>query len=166
MRCASVALASAIMVLLHARAASAQSPLNTSGGPQLAWSWGKASGVSWGWEVGVGYGPQRLNVGQVRGERDALSYAVAEPYTLYIGGTLGMGYTRTNGLVAVFGLWEGLPVVYPDNCQSDRRTECGFLFTVALGYRYFGAHQIYLTPKAGVSQSATACDSGPVTTGG
>jgi hypothetical protein len=165
MRLSAIALAVGF-VILDSRGAVADCAADFSLGPQVAWSWGKTSGISWGWEAGAGCGPQRLNVGQIYRQDGALSYAVAEPYTLYIGLTLGIGYERKNGLVPIFGLWEGVPVVYPDNCAPDRRTDFGFLFTVAMGYRYGGGHQVYLTPKGGISQSATACDRGPVVSGG
>ena len=127
-------------------------------GPQAAWSWGRTSGPAWGWEGGAGLGAERLNIGQVFSEAERLSsYVVLEPYTLYVGGTLGLGYGR-DGVAPVFGVWEGAPLVYPNNCDASRRNTFEFMLTVAAGYRYFnGQHQIYLTPKAGASQSVSSC---------
>jgi hypothetical protein len=156
------------LVVLHATGAfAAVGPWNFSAGPQLAWSWGKPSGISWGWESGAGLGLLRFNLGQITWKGENLSYAVLEPYTLYFGGTLGIGYENKSGLSSVLGLWEGVPVVYPAHCEPNKTPEFGFLLTVAIGYRYFGGHhQIYLTPKAGVSQPATACGMSAVVSGG
>lgn len=154
------------LFVLYSRSAFADYPLNFLAGPQVAWSWGRTKGVLWGWEAGVGYGAQRLNLGQAYGREQTLSYGVAEPYTLYVGGTLGVAFERTSGVLPVFGVWEGVPVIYPEICEPERRADFGFLLTVAVGYRYVGGHQVYVAPKAGVSHSAIGCDSGSGTSGG
>src|SRR6266511_1242453 len=153
--------------ILESRTARADFPLpvNLSGGPQVAWSWGRTRGPSVGWEGGGGLGIiLRLNFGQTLGREYLLSYAVAEPYTLYVGGTLGVGYDRENKWSRVLGVWEGVPIVYPNACglpQPGRSSsDFGFLLTLAVGYRNVGGgHQVYLTPKAGIAQSAYACSS-------
>jgi hypothetical protein len=168
MRCSFIVLTIGFIVLAVSNACADYGPWNFSVGPQLAWSWGRSSGISWGWEGGVGFGVQRLNLGQLHGNKGQnLSYVVVEPYTLYIGGSLGIVYQKDLGISPILGLWEGVPVIYPTNCEPDRRTEFGFLLTMALGYRYFGGHhQVYATPKVGVSQSATSCITGAGVSGG
>jgi hypothetical protein len=101
-----------------------------------------------------------------KGER--LSYAVFEPFFLdLVGATVGLGYENNTGLSPVLGLWEGIPIVYPQNCEPENRAKFGFLLTVAVGYRYFGGHhEVYLTPKAGISQSVTACSTSAGVSGG
>jgi hypothetical protein len=111
---------------------------------------------------------ERLNVGQISWKGERLSYAVLEPFFLdLVGVTVGLGYENNTGLWPVLGLWEGIPIVYPQNCEPENRTKFGFLLTVAVGYRYFGGHhQVYLTPKAGISQSVTACSTSAGASGG
>jgi hypothetical protein len=156
------------LILLRARNATADFPLNFTAGPQVAWSWGKVRGFSWGWEAGAGLGVERLNVGQMSWKGERLSYAVFEPLFLdLVGATVGLGYENNTGLSPVLGLWEGIPIVYPQNCEPENRAKFGFLLTVAVGYRYFGGHhQVYLTPKAGISQSVTACSTSAGVSGG
>jgi hypothetical protein len=136
-------------------------PVNFSAGPQVAWSWGKVSAWEWGWEGGAGLGVYRVNLGQTRRKGGGLAYGVFEPYTpLYVGGTVGGGYDDALGGVLVLGLWESYPLVYPDRCLPEQRRRFGLLLTIAVGYRYAGSHQLYLTTKAGASQSVTACNVG------
>ncbi|MCG8557813.1 MAG: hypothetical protein MJD61_21395 [Proteobacteria bacterium] len=141
-------------------------PLNFSAGPQAAWTWGRGSGLAWGWEAGTGMGIQRLNLGQTYGQGGNLSYAVLEPHIMYVGGTLGLGYDTSSGVDLVAGVWEGLPLLYPNDCWPETKNKLGLLVTVALGYRFGSEHQLYVTPKIGLSPSMRACERGPVTFSG
>lgn len=60
-------------------------------------------------------------------EGEILSYGVAEPYTLYVGGTLGIEYERKNGLLPVFGVWEAVPVVQRAASRIGERTSASYL---------------------------------------
>jgi hypothetical protein len=138
-------------------------------GPTLGYDFSGRS-ITFGWEAGVGTRPRcwgilgtRFNVGQQLGA-GLLTYAVAEPWYLVAGGTLGGGYRRGTGVVGVAGAWSGLPVwpylteprvrvVYPGQHEPSRE----WLVSLALGYRYTGHHEIYLTPKIGVTEVPQGC---------
>jgi hypothetical protein len=97
-----------------------------------------------GIEGGLGFGPERINIGfEHRADHDA-GYIEFDPWYI-IGGTLGVAVDDENNASGVFGVWEGLPVAGFDNCPDGWHNRV----TVAGGYRYTGVHELFVTVKAG-----------------
>ncbi|HZJ67761.1 MAG TPA: hypothetical protein VFD36_29860 [Kofleriaceae bacterium] len=102
-----------------------------------------------GFEGGIGKGPERINLGFEHRGDTSFAYIELDPW-LFVGASLGLGVDSNGETHPVLGLWEGFPVVYPGyGCNPD---ETRGIVTVALGYRYTGIHELYMTIKAGVSE--------------
>lgn len=122
-------------------------------GPVLGIRMEGAKGAVLGVEGGVGVFPVRVNVGiqrRLAGPREddprpeTFLYAEVDPWFI-IGGTLGLGAGSVTGGQPVVGLWEGItrgPGL--DDCQDG-----GFVYTLSVGYRYSGIHELYVAPKVG-----------------
>lgn len=102
-----------------------------------------------GFEGGIGKGPERINLGfEYRGDT-SFGYIELDPW-LFVGASLGLGVDSNGESHPVLGVWEGFPVVYPGyGCNPD---DARRIVTIAMGYRYTGIHEIYMTVKAGVSE--------------
>lgn len=141
-----------VLLLISTRASAAGPPFegpNVLVGPMLGFRFGSAHGprVIVGAEGGVGWGPERANLGiewrYDQGSWKALAYAVLEPW-FFLGVTMGLG-VDVNGVRPVVGLWEGLGLAL--DCDEWSPT-----VSIAIGYRYSGVPEIYLTPKVGVAR--------------
>jgi hypothetical protein len=101
-----------------------------------------------GIEGGAGIGPERLNLGFTRRLDKMFYYLELDPW-LYIGASLGVGIDSDGEPHGIIGVWEGLPIIFPE-CEDDD----GFhrAVTIAAGYRYTGVHELYATIKAGASE--------------
>jgi hypothetical protein len=97
-----------------------------------------------GIEGGVGYGPERINIGfEHRSDHD-VGYVEFDPWYI-IGGTLGVAINDENEASGVFGVWEGLPIAgFEGSCSGWHN-----IATIAGGYRYTGVHELFVTLKAG-----------------
>lgn len=102
-----------------------------------------------GVEGGIGWGPERINLGFVHRAGRELYYAEIDPW-LYLGGSFGFGVDSEGEGHGIIGLWEGLPVG-GDALHGCRRGYASVI-TVAAGLRYTGVLELYATIKAGVSQ--------------
>jgi YHS domain-containing protein len=105
-----------------------------------------------GVEGGGGWGPERINLGVTRRLGRTFSYLELSPW-LYVGASLGVGVDSAGEIHGVIGLWEGLPLVYP---------ECGDhgwqpVVTLSVGYRYTGVHELYAAPKLGWINDGAIC---------
>lgn len=103
-----------------------------------------------GIEGGVGLGPERVNVGFEHRAGKGFGYIELDPWLL-IGASLGVGLETDGTIQPVLGLWEGVPVVAP-SCD-DFSTHYQPTITFALGYRYTGVHELYVSIKAGVGKN-------------
>jgi hypothetical protein len=97
-----------------------------------------------GVEGGVGFGPERFNVGAVRRDAETFVYGELDPWW-FVGASLGFGYGTTRGAEPVVGVWEGLPMFADEDCGPDWQ----FLLTISVGYRFTGVHELYVSPKVG-----------------
>jgi hypothetical protein len=140
-------------------------------GPVVGWVSGR--GWSAGWEAGGG--PMttfkggdptpstpsllaRANVGMswrpplAGGDtHERVTYVVWEPW-LFLGGTLGIRTSSSDGVHPVFGLWEGVPYVFgafKREAPLYRCSPCATL-SVAFGWRFDGSGEFYLAPKVGI----------------
>ncbi len=96
-----------------------------------------------GIEGGVGYGPERINLGfEHRSDHD-VGYIELDPWYI-VGGSLGVAVNDEGEADPVLGLWEGVPLSDTGNC-----TDWHDQLTIAGGYRYIGVHELYVTIKAG-----------------
>jgi len=102
-----------------------------------------------GVEGGIGWGPERINLGFVHRAGRELYYAEIDPW-LYLGGSFGFGVDSEGEGHGIIGIWEGLPVA-GDALHGCRRGYASVI-TVAAGLRYTGVLELYATIKAGVSQ--------------
>ncbi|MGE0551531.1 MAG: hypothetical protein AB7O24_16275 [Kofleriaceae bacterium] len=100
-----------------------------------------------GLEGGVGIGPERVNVGMTHRLDHEFYYIELDPW-LYVGASLGIGIDSNGVEHGVIGIWEGTPL-------NDVPCTDGFhrITTLAIGYRYTGVHELYLTVKAGQSET-------------
>lgn len=97
-----------------------------------------------GLEGGVGYGPERINVGfEHRSDHD-FGYVEFDPWYL-LGGSFGFGVNENGDANGVIGFWEGLPIVGNEAPCSGWHTSV----TISGGYRYTGVHELYVSAKAG-----------------
>jgi len=139
-----------VVVLLAAFASPARADddlLNYTIGPVFAVRvGGHASGSAAivGLEAGVGYGPERINIGfEHRSDHDA-GYIEIDPWYL-LGGSFGIAIDDTSKATAIGGVWEGLPIAgFGGNCSGWHN-----IATLAGGYRYTGVHELFVTIKAG-----------------
>ncbi|HEU0031374.1 MAG TPA: hypothetical protein VFQ53_12125 [Kofleriaceae bacterium] len=105
-----------------------------------------------GIEGGVGYGPERINLGFTRRLDKTFGYVEIDPW--YIAGfSFGAGVDSDGVAHGVIGVWEGLPLRYP-SCGEDGWES---VITIAGGYRYTGVHELYLTVKAGETYDGAFC---------
>jgi hypothetical protein len=84
---------------------------------------------------------------------DRISYLAWEPW-LFLGGTAGVARSSTEqAWKPLLCVWEGAPYVFGG--QDDHRNlvpYCGPCLTlsVALGWRWGGSGELYVTPKVGI----------------
>jgi hypothetical protein len=143
-------------------------------GPVIGYTFGR--GASMGWEASGGpftttgnsasdhppsmsSGFTRFSTGMswrsagVADTRERISYLAWEPWFL-VGGTAGVASSSTeHAWKPMLGVWEGAPYVFGG--QSDGGLlvpHCGPCWTisVAVGWRWAGAGEVYLAPKFGV----------------
>lgn len=102
-----------------------------------------------GIEGGVGFGPERVNLGVEQRDGKLFGYLELDPWLL-IGASIGLGVDSDSQVHPVLGVWEGIPFkLGNDPCYSNKyQAEV----TVAVGYRYTGVHELYVTVKAGGAQ--------------
>jgi hypothetical protein len=135
----------AVLVLWGSRA-EADDGTNMLIGPVLGIVFGGHSGSRSliGIEGGVGFGPERLNVGLEHRDGKLFGYVEVDPW-LILGGSLGVGIDSDRVISPILGVWEGLEIRGP-GCNSGTT---GAMVTVAAGYRFAGVHELYITVKAG-----------------
>jgi len=132
----------------HARAGdSLYDARNAMVGIVLGVQLGHASGnrTIVGVEGGVGLGPERLNLGFEHRAGTSFSYVELDPWLL-VGATIGVGVDGDGVAHPVGGVWEGLPLDSID-CGDG----FGPMMSVSLGYRFTGAHELYVSLKAGIA---------------
>jgi hypothetical protein len=103
-----------------------------------------------GIEGGAGLGPERVNLGLEYRDRKTFGYVELDPW-LWLGVSLGAGVDSDGNFHPVGGVWEGVPLKFPD-CKASS-TQFAPAVTLSAGYRYTGVHEIYLSLKAGASQN-------------
>ncbi len=109
-----------------------------------------------GIEGGLGFGPERVNVGIEHRSGTSFSYIELDPWFL-VGGSLGVGVDGQGAVQPVLGVWEGVPLELNRRCRPEGSSDSGSdsgkeaLLTFAVGYRYTGTHELYLAVKAGIS---------------
>jgi len=105
-----------------------------------------------GVEGGIGWGPERFNLGFEHRAGRELYYVEIDPW-LYIGGSFGLGVDSEGESHGIIGMWEGLPVagefLHSHSCPLG---DYASAVTIAAGLRYTGVLELYATIKAGVSQ--------------
>jgi len=105
-----------------------------------------------GVEGGIGWGPERINLGIDHRAGRSLYYIEFDPW-LIVGGSFGLGVDSAGEQHGIIGLWEGVPLggeflKHHVGCPSRFLSA----LTLAGGVRYTGVLEIYLTLKAGVSE--------------
>jgi hypothetical protein len=102
-----------------------------------------------GLEGGVGWGPERINLGFVHRADRELYYVELDPW-LWVGGSFGLGVDSAGEPHGIIGLWEGIPIAGEalHHCASGMSS----IVTLAGGLRYTGVFELYLTVKAGASE--------------
>jgi hypothetical protein len=107
-----------------------------------------------GFEGGIGHGAERFNLGFEHRADKELYYAELDPWFV-VGGSFGVGVDSDRTLQPIIGLWEGVPIApWSGACDAWHSA-----VTVAVGYRYTGVHEIYLTVKAGQAMGQLCWDS-------
>lgn len=123
-------------------------------GPLIGVRLGSAPGPRgvFGIEGGLGFGPERINVGIEHRSGTSFSYIELDPWFV-VGGSLGVGVDGEGVVRPVLGAWEGVPLELNRRCGPDRQAQDAkeALLTFAVGYRYTGTHELYVTVKAGIS---------------
>lgn len=100
-----------------------------------------------GIEGGAGYGPERFNLGFTRRLEKMFSYVEVDPWFV-VGASLGAGIDSDGNVSPVIGIWEGMPISnVTRHCDMSFDTEA----SLAVGYRYTGVHELYMTVKAGLA---------------
>ncbi|HEX7840059.1 MAG TPA: hypothetical protein VF469_21430 [Kofleriaceae bacterium] len=142
----------AIALLLVSSPRAEADGVNILAGPIFGLQFGGStdSHSVFGIEGGVGLGPERANLGFEYRDRKSFGYVELDPWFI-LGVSLGAGIDSDGELHPVGGVWEGLPIKYP-NCDSST-TKYQAAVTLSAGYRYTGVHELYLSVKAGVSQN-------------
>lgn len=105
-----------------------------------------------GVEGGVGWGPERLNLGFTRRLDKTFGYIELDPWWV-VGASLGVGIDSDGKASPVLGIWEGVPVRYPGCGDTGWQT----VITISVGYRYTGVHELYIAPKAGSTYEGEFC---------
>jgi len=141
----------AVMIAAGARA-DADSLRNALIGPVFGLRLGGHAGPRGviGVEGGVGVGPERINLGFEYRDDKLFWYGELDPWYL-IGVSLGIGVDSDGEAHGVLGVWEGVPLVLP-GCEV-RGDDFGRAVTLSGGYRWTGVHELYVSMKAGQSQS-------------
>jgi len=154
------------LLLLFTGCASEFTSVQGGVGPVVGYVPGR--GLSWGWEGGglAVTGETRglpdvylhFNTGmswrpgaKPAASKDLLSYLVWEPVLYVVPLTLGFSHSTEEGSNAMAGTWVGLPAPISGGCRSG----CAMV-SVALGYRWSGLGEFYLTPKVGLLRSKNA----------
>ncbi len=101
-----------------------------------------------GVEGGIGWGPERINIGFEHRANRELYYLELDPWYV-VGGSFGFGVDDTGVPHGIIGLWEGIPLRGVLDCPSGGFARAA---TLAVGIRYSGFVELYLTVKAGVSE--------------
>lgn len=151
MRCRAIAL---VIVLATPAFAddNGEMPFNALVGPILGvhWGGGQPRGVAVGLEGGIGVAPLlRVNLGFEHRVDGMFYYGELDPW-FAVGVSLGVGRDGSGRSEGIIGVWEGVPLRLPKNCAHE--DELGGAATLALGYRYNGVHEVYVTLKAGVTE--------------
>ncbi len=84
--------------------------------------------------------------------RERVTYLAWEPWFL-LGGTFGVAHSSTDeGLRPLLGWWEAAPYVLGSGKREFPLYECSPCYTVslAIGWRWDGAGEFYLSPKLGI----------------
>src|ERR1043165_1755440 len=125
------------------------SPARADDGDLLNYSIGPLLGIKlsgpgdWpiiGIEGGVGYGPERINVGfEHRSDHDA-GYLEFDPWYI-VGGSFGFAVDDENKTHGLAGIWEGVPVAAFNGGCNDWQN----MVTLSGGYRYTGVHELFVT---------------------
>ncbi len=122
-------------------------------GPVLGLRLGSAPGdrLILGVEGGFGIGPERFNLGFTHRLDHEFYYVELDPWYL-LGASLGWGIDSNGDDHGLIGVWEGLPIAGADDvpCAGE---DWYRIATLAGGYRYTGVHELYLTLKAGLTES-------------
>jgi len=106
-----------------------------------------------GIEGGVGIGPERVNLGVEHRDGKLFGYLELDPWLL-IGASIGLGVDSDGQVHPVLGAWEAIAAkLENDPCYSGHYDAT---VTVAVGYRYTGVHELYVTVKAGGAQGICA----------
>jgi hypothetical protein len=90
-------------------------------------------------------------------ERERLTYVAWEPWFL-VGGTAGVAHSSADGRVRpLLGLWEAIPYVSGGFHRTSALVRCAPCYTVslALGWRWGGGSELYLSPKLGILNDVT-----------
>jgi len=126
--------------------------INVLAGPIIGLHFGGSSDSHsvFGIEGGVGLGPERANLGFEYRDRKSFGYIELDPWYI-LGVSLGAGIDSDGAFHPVAGIWEGIPLKFPDCEESSTRFQA--TVTLSAGYRYTGVHEIYLSLKAGASQN-------------
>jgi hypothetical protein len=140
----------AVVLLAWPCVAAAEPGRNWLVGPVLGVSLHDGAHVLFGGEGGYGDGPERANLGIEHRASKLFMYAELDPWW-YVGGTLGAGIDSDGTLAPVLGVWEGMPLDDGPSCDAGWHYE----LTVAVGYRYTGVHELYMSMKAGMLEGTT-----------
>ncbi|HTJ44780.1 MAG TPA: hypothetical protein VL463_21890 [Kofleriaceae bacterium] len=140
-----------VIVLLAGSVARADDGTNYLVGPVLGYTFGgkTGGGASYGAEGGMGFGPERVNVGYAFRDQESFGYVELDPW-FFVGGSLGVGVDDDGEAHAVLGAWEGLPILV-GGCQTNPNEQRPAV-TIAVGWRWTGVHELYATVKAGFSE--------------
>lgn len=140
-----------VLVVLLAGSARADDGTNYLVGPVLGYTFGgrTGGGLAYGGEGGIGWGPERFNVGFEHRDGTTLGYVELDPWFL-VGGSLGVAVDSDDEPHAVLGLWEGLPILV-GGCSTTPNEQRPAI-TIAVGWRWTGVHELYVTLKGGSSE--------------
>jgi hypothetical protein len=109
------------------------------------------------WHFSAGMSWRRTTPGSPRTDR--LTYLAWEPFffeepvqvqsPVPFGATLGFAHADSDGWRPMVGLWEMVPLAADIDCHP-----CATL-SIAVGYRWAGRHELYVTPKIGIVNDFT-----------
>lgn len=150
-----------ILVLVVATPARADElPINWFGGPVFGITWERHTGrakaehgpygereVFLGLEGGPGVLADRLNLGVSNRGGELFVYGEVDGWA-GLGVTLGAGYGLESGLHPIAGGWEAIAVPLSDGgCDDPSLIR---MLSIAVGVRWTGVLEAYITPKIGV----------------
>lgn len=149
----------AVLVVTRTEARADVESLNLFAGPVLGLRLGDPPGgrLIVGFEGGPGASIVRLNLGVTRRLGHQLYYAELDPW-FFVGGSLGVGVDSRGTAHPVLGLWEGVPLTLDAFHRCDTTGDLRRAATLAVGYRWTGVHELYVTVKAGVTQGFGCLD--------